>query len=245
IARMAPEARRTLLAKLRAEGIDFSLLPIVSARGDATRFPASYAQNRLWFIGQLEPTSSAYNMTSALRMRGELDRAALQRTFDDLVARHESLRTSFHPGAEAGGALQEIHPPRPLEIRALDLRGLPPGAREAEVLRLADADTLAPFDLTRAPLFRASLLQLAEREHVLLVTMHHIISDGGSMNIVIEEFARLYEAHASGAPLELPPLRVQYADYAGWQRAWMEAGEADRQLAYWEKQLGGEQPVLA
>ncbi len=204
----------------------------------AQALPQSLAQNRLWLLWQLEPQSAAYNIPGALRLRGELDQAALQSSFQALVERHESLRTVF---AEIDGqALQRILPTLTLTVQQLDLSDLGSDA----VLARREAEAQQPFDLQAGPLLRVTLAHLDSEAHQLWVTMHHIIADGWSMNILIDEFSRLYAAHCQGQQAELPALTLDYADYGSWQRQWLAEGEAARQLSYWQTQLGDEQPVL-
>jgi amino acid adenylation domain-containing protein/non-ribosomal peptide synthase protein (TIGR01720 family) len=197
--------------------------------------PLSFAQQRLWFLDQFEPDNAAYNINAAVRLDGALNLAALERSFEEVVRRHESLRTSF---AVAGGeARQEIAPTLKLKLPILDLRLTPEGEREAVLKRMAAEEARRPFDLSTVPLLRASLLQLGEREHVLLLTMHHIVSDGWSMAVLIREVATLYEAFSHDAPSPLTELPIQYADFAHWQRRWLQGEVLERQLDYWTRQL--------
>ncbi|MFV3291356.1 amino acid adenylation domain-containing protein, partial [Pseudomonas sp. NY11955] len=234
------EQRQQILDKMQASGQSFRLLPIVPARQGLAHIPLSYAQQRLLFLWQLEPDSSAYNVPMAVRLKGALDQAVLQQALDALVQRHESLRTRF--ASVEGEFHQEIldHCPLPLELVMFD------GEPDAASLSVAvDAALKQPFDLLSGPLLRVTLLRVADQEHVLALSMHHIISDGWSSDVLVQEFIQLYTALAEGRQAELPALPIQYADYAIWQRAWLEAGEAQRQLAYWQAQLGDEQPVLS
>ncbi|HZI13363.1 MAG TPA: condensation domain-containing protein, partial [Myxococcus sp.] len=202
----------------------------------------SSAQQRLWFLDQYQPGSALYNIPEALRLEGEVDAAALERAFTALVRRHESLRTTFEP--REGGPVQIINPAAPCRLAVEDLRHLPPREREAEALRLAREEARRPFDLSRGPLLRTRLLRLAEREHLLLVTLHHIISDGWSTAVLIREVARLYEAFCQGRPSPLPELPLQYADFARWQREHLHGEVLERQLAWWKRQLEGAPPAL-
>ena len=199
--------------------------------------PLSFAQQRLWFLDELQPDSPLYNIPAAVRLRGVLDSSALERTFAELVRRHESLRTTVH--AEQGLASQRIHPEGPVAWARVDLGSLPPEQREAEVLRLAYEEALRPFSLTRGPLLRTTLLRLSDSEHVLVLCMHHIVSDGWSMGVLVREVASLYAAFSQGSPSPLPELPVQYADYALWQRQWLQGEELERQLSWWKQQLSG------
>ncbi|WCD83211.1 non-ribosomal peptide synthase/polyketide synthase [Pseudomonas sp. TUM22785] len=236
------EKRRIFLASLRQEGIDFSVFPIPSGVESVERDTLSYAQQRMWFLWHLDPQSGAYNLPAAVRLTGPLDEAALEAAFASLVARHETLRTVFRPTED--DSLRLVAFDAPLVIERDDLSALPSAEREVEVARQAQEQSLQPFDLANGPLLRVRLLRLAEREHVLLLTLHHIVSDGWSMGVLIEEFCRLYDAHEQGREPELAPLPVQYRDYALWQRQWLEAGEQERQLGYWLAQLGDEHPVM-
>ena len=230
------DQRRQFLAKLRADGKDFSLLPIVESRHDVELIPLSYAQQRLLFLWQLDPTSDAYKMSTALRLTGQLDEQALQRVFDHLLQRHEVLRTVF--STEGEQPRQVILPALSLELQRAE-----PGSA-AELARQAGEFIGQPFDLLKGPLLRACLFRVSEDEQVLVVCMHHIVSDGWSMEVMVKEFAQSYQAYVQGREPQLPALALQYADYAIWQRQWLEAGEGERQLDYWRRQLGDEQPLL-
>ncbi|MFK0925969.1 amino acid adenylation domain-containing protein, partial [Pseudomonas aeruginosa] len=236
------EKRRVFLETLRGEGIDFSLFPIPAGVSSAERNRLSYAQQRMWFLWHLEPQSGAYNLPSAVRLNGPLDRQALERAFASLVQRHETLRTVFPRGADDSLAQAPLQ--RPLEVAFEDCSGLPEAEQEARLREEAQRESLQPFDLCEGPLLRVRLIRLGEERHVLLLTLHHIVSDGWSMNVLIEEFSRFYSAYATGAEPGLPALPIQYADYALWQRSWLEAGEQERQLEYWRGKLGERHLVL-
>ncbi|MBV5970364.1 non-ribosomal peptide synthase/polyketide synthase [Pseudomonas aeruginosa] len=236
------EKRRVFLETLRGEGIDFSLFPIPAGVSSAERDRLSYAQQRMWFLWHLEPQSGAYNLPSAVRLNGPLDRQALERAFASLVQRHETLRTVFPRGADDSLAQAPLQ--RPLEVAFEDCSGLPEAEQEARLREEAQRESLQPFDLCEGPLLRVRLIRLGEERHVLLLTLHHIVSDGWSMNVLIEEFSRFYSAYATGAEPGLSALPIQYADYALWQRSWLEAGEQERQLEYWRGKLGERHPVL-
>ncbi|MBZ4423313.1 non-ribosomal peptide synthetase, partial [Myxococcus sp. RHSTA-1-4] len=199
--------------------------------------PLSFAQQRLWFLDQLIPGDAQYNLPAALRFQGTLDVPALERAFEELVLRHESLRTTFQGTAE--GAVQVIHPPTALPLTRVDLTDLPEERREAEALRLAGDEALRPFDLGHGPLMRVTLLRLGAEDHVLLVTTHHIVSDAWSVGVLIREVGSLYAALATGTRPQLPPLPIQYADYAVWQRGWLKDEALESQLSYWRNQLSG------
>ncbi|NPD22307.1 condensation domain-containing protein, partial [Corallococcus exiguus] len=199
--------------------------------------PLSFAQQRLWFLDALEPGGALYNIPAAVRLRGVLDTSALERGFAELIRRHESLRTTLH--SEHGLASQFIHSEAHVALARVDLGALAPQEREAEVLRRAYDEALRPFELTRGPLLRTTLLRLSDSEHVLVLCMHHIVSDGASMGVLVREVASLYAAFRQGLPSPLPPLPVQYADYALWQRQWLRGDELERQLSWWKQQLAG------
>ncbi len=236
------EQRRLFLAKLREDGKDFSLLPLPVSRHDVAPIPLSFAQQRLLFLWQLEPQSAAYNMAAGLRLSGRLDEVALQRSFDHLVARHEVLRTVFQTDGDQPH--QVILEQQPLAVERIDLTRLPAAEREQALAQQVQTVTARPFDLRHGPLLRASLFALADEEFVLVVSMHHIVSDGWSMDVMVKEFVQCYQAFSLEREPQLPALALQYADYAIWQRRWLEAGEGERQLDYWRQQLGEEHPLL-
>ena len=199
--------------------------------------PLSYAQQRLWFIDQLEPGSALYNIPLAGRVHGTLNKDALQRSFNEIVRRHEVLRTHF--AVSDGVPVQEIVPDQQINIEEIDLRGLSETDREAEAMALAEAETAIGFDLANGPLIRMKLLHTGEENHILLMTIHHIISDGWSFNNFFNELGRLYEAYIKGEGSSLEELEIQYADFAAWQRQWLQGKTLDDQLAYWSRQLVG------
>ncbi|MGI4836841.1 MAG: non-ribosomal peptide synthase/polyketide synthase [Janthinobacterium lividum] len=236
------EKRRLFLEGLQQEGVDFALLPIPGDVASAERDGLSYAQQRMWFLWQLDPHSAAYNLPMAVRLKGALDVAALHSAFNLLVARHETLRTLFHEHDEK--IRQHVLDSLTVGIQRHDLSALQPDDREAQVTLIAETEACAPFDLVQGPLLRVQLLTLAADEHVLLLTLHHIVADGWSLNVLIEEFLRCYDAACSGTEAALTVLPIQYRDYALWQRSWLEAGEQDRQLAYWRDKLGEDHTPL-
>ncbi|MDC0689465.1 amino acid adenylation domain-containing protein [Mitsuaria sp. RG] len=239
---LALEQRRQILDKMRETGQSFRLLPIAVTRHDSPRIPLSYAQQRMLFLWQLEPQSSFYNVPMAVRLSGSLNQQALAEALDALVRRHESLRTRFV--SEEGEFHQQVLEQSGVSLEVREVQA-GPGEDLEQCLRGAVREALdAPFDLLEGPLLRVRLLRLAPSEHVLTVCMHHIVSDGWSGELMVQEFVHLYEALSQGRAADLPPLEVQYADYAIWQRAWLEAGEGERQLQYWKQQLGDEHPVL-
>ncbi|WP_421558599.1 non-ribosomal peptide synthetase [Pseudomonas canadensis] len=205
--------------------------------------PQSLAQNRLWITWQLNPRSSAYTIPGALRLRGELDEDAVRASFQQLIQRHEALRTRFYE--RDGQAFQRVDAKADFELQVIDLSDLPVAEREARAQQIREDEARTQFDLEKGPLLWVTLVRLDDEDHQLLVTLHHIIADGWSLNILIDEFSRLYAAAAQGQTLELPPLALQYADYGSWQRQWLAEGEGLRQLAYWKAQLGEEHPTLS
>ncbi|MFL1420255.1 condensation domain-containing protein, partial [Pseudomonas fildesensis] len=233
--RLPLEQRQQFYQRLQTRGMSFGQLPIAAARQEGESLPLSYAQERQWFLWQLDPVSAAYHIPGVLRLNGHLDKAALQRSFDSLLARHESLRTRLH--LEGENRSQVVLAQTQIEIveSAVD---------EAQLKARVEAEIARPFDLQQGPLLRVNLLALSEEAHVLVLVQHHIVSDGWSMQVMVQELMQLYAAYSQGQECQLAPLPIQYADYALWQRRWMEAGEKARQLGYWREQLSGAQPVL-
>jgi amino acid adenylation domain-containing protein len=212
------------------------------SRDDARQFPLSFAQQRLWFIDRLALDSAFYNIPQTLRLNGRLDVPSLERSLNEILRRHEALRTSI---TDSGGRpVQVIHDLTALPLPLADLSRVPEGEREREALRLAVEEGHRPFDLSVPPLMRAALLRLGEQEHILLVTTHHIVSDGWSAGIFLRELSALYGAFLRGEPSPLAELPVQYADFAVWQREWLRGEVLEEQLDYWKQRLGGELPVL-
>jgi amino acid adenylation domain-containing protein len=227
-------ARRIAETSLAARGD--SLPPLVPASRTG-EMPLSHAQQRLWFLHQMDPTRASYNMPAALRLRGSLDVNVLRQAIDEVVARHEGLRTSFV--ARRGKPSQVIHTHGSWELGTVDLSSLDAEQQRLQLEARSMAEARRPFDLASPPPFRATLLRLGERDHVLLFTMHHIASDGWSAGVFHREVSELYGAFAAGQPSPLAPLRVQVADFAVWQRTWLAAPMLDAQLAYWRAQLDG------
>jgi hypothetical protein len=242
-ARLTPEQLERLAQRLVAARTSVPHQSAIPPRNRLEPALSSYAQQRHWFLWQLEPLSTAYHLSGALRLIGKLDVEALHSSFNALVMRHESLRTVFRANAE-GMAEQIIEAEQPLAIPLIDLGGLPYAQRAARANEEINAVNAMPFDLTKGPLLRVLLIRVAPEEHLLAVVMHHIVTDDWSKRIIINEFAAQYRACLQGQAPSLPVLPIQYADYAVWQRRWLEAGEKDRQLAYWRGQLGEDHPVL-
>jgi amino acid adenylation domain-containing protein len=205
-------------------------------------FPASFAQQRLWFLDQLEPNSTTYNIFSTIRLRGLLNVWAFEQSLNAIIQRHEVLRTTFRP--MEGQPMQVIAPTLTVPLSLVDLQNLPETEREAEVLRLTAEEAQRPFNLVQGPLVRATLLQSGTEEHMLLLTMHHIISDTWSIGVFLHELAELYEAFSTGRPSPLPELPIQYVDFAIWQREWLQGKVLEAQMAYWKQQLAGAPTVL-
>ena len=211
-----------------------SNVPALKRANRNETLPLSFAQQRLWFLSQLESDNPFYNSPLAVRLKGQLQLSALEQTLRELLRRHEVLRTSFV--TEQGKPRQVIDPVTvPLEV--VDLSQEP--EREAVVRELAAREAAQPFDLSRGPLLRVKVVRLADQEHVLLLTMHHIVSDGWSMGVLIREVSELYTAYASGREPQLEELPIQYADYASWQREWLQGEVLDEQVQYWRDAVNG------
>ena len=242
VASLSPEQLARLSQELRARRRDAvsSLPPLVRVARDG-ELPLSFAQQRLWFLHQLQPDSAVYNCPAAMRFTGALNLAALAQSFNEVVQRHEVLRTRF--STRDGKPVQIIAPSLESSLPIIDLSGLPAGRVEAEIERLSRLEAQRPFDLSQDALLRTRVLRVSADEHVVLVTMHHIISDGWSIGVLVKEVAVLYEAYAKGIELAQEPLPVQYADYAHWEREWLQGEVLDSQMQYWKQQLA-EAPVL-
>jgi amino acid adenylation domain-containing protein/non-ribosomal peptide synthase protein (TIGR01720 family) len=239
---LSPEQRaeleRRLLRGRKSAGRALTIPP----RAPGEDVPLSFAQQRLWFLEQLQPGSATYNINGAARLTGVLDEQALRSSIATILARHESLRTCF--GIAGGEPVQRVLPLDALPFEVLDLTGLPAGAGEAEALRLVAEAAEQPFDLAKGPLFRTQLLRLGPADNVLAVTMHHIVSDAWSLGVFVRELGALYAAHVSGRPSPLEPLPVQYGDYAAWQRRTARDGTSGTDADYWRERLAGPLPVL-
>ncbi len=225
----------------RNSGRDVPAMPLVPVSREE-ELPLSFAQERMWFLNQLDPGSSTYNMSTAIRLRGSLNRTALEQSFTELVRRHEALRTTFRE--VNGRVVQIIAPVTTAALDFIDLSAMAAAEREDEAQHLLRAESGAPFNLAEGPLLRARLLQLGDQDHVLLLTMHHIVSDGWSMNILVRELTALYSTFVNDIPPALPELPIQYADYAVWQKSWLTGEILDRQLTYWRTQLQQPLPLL-
>jgi amino acid adenylation domain-containing protein len=234
---LSAERRALFEILLRQEGVDPVADQRLTRRSQAGPAPLSFAQQRLWFLDQLVPGNPFYNIPAVLRIRAPLDAAVLERSLNEIVRRHEILRTTFVP--VNGEPVQVVAPALRLALPLVDLRDRPAAEREAEAGRLATAEARRLFDIAQGPLLRATLLRLDAADHVLLLTMHHIVSDGWSMGLLLRELTALYDAFAVGRPSPLPELPLQYADFAVWQRAWLQGPVLNAQLAYWRRQLAG------
>jgi amino acid adenylation domain-containing protein len=230
--------RRALLeAMLAKEGVTAPARGRIGRLPDAPHYPLSFAQRRLWFLNQLAPGNPFYNVAVAIRLRIRMNADALGRSFNELCRRHESLRTTF-PVVD-GQPVQVVAPALDLELRRVDLRALAPDECERTVSRLSFEEAQRPFDLTTGPLIRATLLQTGEDEHVLLLTLHHIVCDGWSMNVLARDLTALYEASVTGVAPTLPELPIRYVDFASWQEDRLAGDALAEDITYWRRQLDG------
>jgi amino acid adenylation domain-containing protein len=227
-------ARR--IEALRKEGGALSAPPLLPAPRDE-HLPLSFAQQRLWFLNQLAPGSTTYNLQAGVRLNGSLDVAAVERALNEISMRHEALRTIFR--VIDGRPIQIVIPAQAMNLSFRDISHLVAAERETEVLESAAEEARYYFELAQAPLCRCRLLRLADEEHVLLLTMSHLISDGYSMSVLMREFAALYQAFSDGTASTLAPLPLQYGDFAYWQRRWLQGQVLQSEMDYWKRQLGG------
>ncbi|WP_338868509.1 amino acid adenylation domain-containing protein [Myxococcus stipitatus] len=247
LAGLSPEKRELVLKKLRqqqrtATPEAASSPPSIPRAPRTGPLPLSYPQRRLWFLDQFEPGTPAYNIPEFVRLRGPLQVEALTRGLAEVVHRHEVLRTTF--AAEDGEPVQHIAPRLSLDVPVVDLTSLPTGEREARCRELAIQEAGRSFDLAKGPLLAATLVRLGAEDHVLLLVLHHIISDGWSTGVLVRELAALYDAFSRGQPSPLPELSIQYADFAVWQRRWLQGDVLETQLGYWRGQLAdGDAPL--
>ena len=239
---LSPQQRALLEMRLRERGVDSLRSRTIQRRGESDPCPLSIDQERLWFISRLEPDSPAYNLTTAVRVGGPLKIPVLKRSFDEVIKRHEILRTTFH--ARDGEPYQRIAPALSIKIPTMDLRFVPE-TRQGEVLQqIIRAESNRPFDLSVGPLLRARLLQFGETEHALVIVLHHIITDWWSFDLLWRELTTFYKAFSDGRPSPLAELPVQYADFALWQRLWLRGEVLESRLSYWKKQLAGAEFIL-
>lgn len=232
------EKKRALLASLlREAGVEAVTQSRIVRRARTNSDPLSFAQHRLWFLDQLEPGNSFYNAAAAVRLTGQLDVAALERSFAEVIRRHESLRTTF--SIVNGEPVQVVTPSPETDLPFIDLSVSPGEDHETEARRLATEEIERPFDLATGPIIRGLLLRLSAREHVAVLTIHHVACDAWSLEILVKEISALYDAFSRGQPSALAELPIQYIDYARWQREWLRGEVLDKELAYWTDQLKG------
>ncbi|HXU33948.1 MAG TPA: condensation domain-containing protein, partial [Thermoanaerobaculia bacterium] len=223
----------------------FPASPVSPISAAAERIPLSLSQRRLWIADRLDPGTALFNVPASQRLAGALDRPALAATLQALVDRHESLRTTFSTGGGepggggAGEGFQVIARHREVLLPRIDLSLLSRESALATARRLAGLEQARGFDLERGPLLRVALVEMAPEDNVLLATMHHIIADGWSLSIFQREFVAFYSGFAKGEPAQLPPLPIQYADFALWQRDWLRGEVLKKQLAFWREHLAG------
>jgi amino acid adenylation domain-containing protein len=244
VASLSPEERSSLVMRLRrkAQGAETAAKRAIPRRQKGVDAPLSFAQQRLWFLHQLEPTNAAYQLPLSHWLEGPLNVAALEASINEIIRRHEALRTTFRE--RDGAAVQIVSPSLRLPVPLFDLSGLPENKRYQEADCLCDAAAAQPFDLEQGPLLRAMLVKVNEEEHLLFLVIHHIVTDGWSMDIFVHEQTALYEAFLAGRPSPLPDLPLQLADFAAWQREQITGAVLAEQLAYWRKQLSGDLPML-
>jgi amino acid adenylation domain-containing protein/non-ribosomal peptide synthase protein (TIGR01720 family) len=236
------KTKRLLLEQLLQEQSADTEAQIIPRRPRRDSTPLSFAQRRLWFISQLHPAGCAYNIPSALRLKGSLDVPALELALNEIIRRHESLRTTF--AVVNGDVIQKIATPSRLSLPVEDFSGIPVGERDEKARHRVQEEARRPFDLSQGPLLRVKLQRLSRDEHILLVTMHHIISDGWSEDVFERELTTLYEAYVNQRPSPLDELKIQYGDYASWQHEWLDGERLAAELSYWTEQLEGAPPVL-
>jgi amino acid adenylation domain-containing protein len=242
IGNLSPQKRELLEKLLALKGVEVKPSALLARGERPASVPLSFAQQRLWVLHELDPSNPSYNMPEAVRFVGPLNTAVFEQSLNEIIRRHEVLRTTFR--ATEDGPAQIIAPPQPLNVPQLDLSNLPSAEREAEAARLIEEEALRPFDLAAGPVLRAMLLRLAIEEHIILFTTHHIASDVWSMGVLVKELMALYKAFSEGKSSPLPELRVQYADYAIWQREWSQQPDFLRHLDYWKNRLSGAPAAL-
>src|ERR1041385_4588101 len=244
IAQLSPAQLQELRQRLkRKETAPVNSEANISARPQRTNVtPQSFAQRRLWILDKLQPGNPAYNIPQPMRFRGKLDTRVFERVLNEIVRRHESLRTRFSSTTEA--PVQIVEPFSQFTLPIVDLTHLPQDEREPAARKLGNQDAHQSFDLSQAPLWRAQLLRLAEEDHVLLLTLHHIVTDAWSLSVLLKEIIQLYKAFSAGQESPLPELPIQYADYCLWQSERLQGEVLERQLAYWKKNLAGAPALL-
>ena len=240
--RLSPEKRAQLLKAIMDEKSSSERASKISRRPQPDITPLSFAQQRLWFIEKLEPGTAVFNMPTAIRLEGSLDVEALERALSEILRRHETLRARF--SEVDGRPVQTIAPALPISITHIDLRETQGDQKDEAVRRLASLEARQPFDLGNDLPMRGSLLELSDQDHVLLLTLHHIVSDGWSMGVLVREVATLYQSFSKRESSPLAELEIQYADFAYWQRNWLQGEVIDEQLGYWKRQLSDDSTVL-
>ena len=214
-------------------------IEIVQRTGD---LPLSSGQKRMWYLNQMETNSPVYNLPEAFRLMGRLDTGALKRALNEIIRRHEVLRTTYP--MKDNGPVRIISPSLSLQVPIIDLSTKPENDREVSLAQYLEAEAWRPFDLSTGPLVRASIVKLADEEYILFFMPHHSVFDGWSWSVFKKELFSLYDAFAAGKASPLPDLPIQYADFSCWQNEWLKGKEAEKQLAYWRNKLSGELPVL-
>jgi hypothetical protein len=237
IAALAPEQRKLLEQRLREENIDFTKIQVLPRSTEQEEIPLSFAQERLWFLDQLQPGKPHYNMSFAIRVHGQLNSEAMEQAVSEIVRRHEILRTSFV--ATGGVPAQKIASWAAFRVDRMKLLSGSGADCSALTDRLIRGAADHRFDLSRGPLLRVVLLYVGDEDHILLLTMHHIVSDGLSMAVFVREIVSLYDAFSAGASSPLRDLTIQYADFTIWQRRWLGSAPCEKQLSYWRQQLRG------
>jgi len=240
---LSPAQLALLERRLQAETLAPAKPPLSRYPRDRDAFPLSFAQERLWFFDQFQPNTPMYNIPGTYSFAGPLNVAALEQSLNEIVRRHEILRMTF--AAVDGEPVQIIAPTRRQQLPVVDLRDMPDTTRYLEAQRLITQEAVCPFDLGRGPLLRTTLLRLGDAEHILLLTMHHIISDGWSVGVLLRELTVLYDAYSAGRSSPLPKLPIQYVDFALFQRQWLQGDILKTHLAYWKRQLDGAPSVLS
>ncbi|MEH1778675.1 MAG: amino acid adenylation domain-containing protein [Nostoc sp.] len=218
-----------------------SVVPIQSIGRDGN-LPLSFGQERLWFLNELVPNHAFYNVSEAFRLRGVLNSTILEQSLNEIINRHEILRTTY--SSLKGQPIQIIHSTFPIKLLVVNLQGLSPDDQESQVRQIILEEAQRPFDLVQGPLLRTTLLQLSSEEHIFLLNLHHILCDDWSLSVLFEELSTLYPAFSTGNPSPLSDLAIQYADFAAWQRQWLQGEILDNQLAYWQQHLSGSLPIL-
>ncbi|MEH2121101.1 condensation domain-containing protein [Nostoc sp.] len=233
--KLSPIQREILEKRLRGQVDSFSQLEVIQRRSQRSPAPLSFAQQRLWFLYQLDITSNAYNVSGFLRFTGSLNVTALEHSLNEIVQRHESLRTNFK--IIEGEPVQIIAPFLSIVLPIVDLQKLPKNQLEQEIQRLTTKEAQLFFNLAQEPLLRPILLHLSKTEYLMQLTIHHIAIDGWSISVFVRELTALYKAFCVGLPSPLPELPIQYADFALWQRQWLQGERLESQITYWKKRL--------